>query len=427
MCWSRVYRRFAANTRAATTVEFAFVAFPLLGTILVSMGVGVVFFFSTTLDYAVQKAARSMMTGVIQSGQISASQYQTTVFCPMLLAAFDCNKVIINVKVERTAAQAATTTGYSDLTNAAQTALLTTAYTVPGSAQFCTGQPGDYVYIQVLYPMAPLLTFLSPAGSVATLNGQPAFSQRAIHREYGVLRMRRPPQSRRDPQRTFGRSVSGLAAVEFALLLPVMLIFIFGGVETVRAITCARRLTYLANAIGQQVTAGTTNQIANADMHFVYNTAVAMFPQVLKDASRYGNFWWQNITISVSSINFTVTPTGCTSGCTYTPAVIWSGGGYRSCTTPPVAATDTAAPSATTLPTDVFGPGSLIVVDLTYTFNTFLSGSFIARYVPNLNSLVLRRSVYMQPRYVPTINYHSGTTTPGSDDIVTWCAINQST
>jgi Flp pilus assembly protein TadG len=174
-CLCCLGRLFMSDTRGATAVEFALVAIPFLGTIVVSMAVGIVFFFSTTLDFAVQKASRSMMTGAIKSGQMSATQYRTGVFCPMLLAAFDCNNIIINVKVERTAAQAATNTGYTDLVNSNQTALLVTAYTNSGSAQFCTGQPGDYVYIQVLYPLPALTTFLSPAGSVATVNGQPAF------------------------------------------------------------------------------------------------------------------------------------------------------------------------------------------------------------------------------------------------------------
>ena len=171
----RLAGRFASDNRAATAVEFALVAIPFLSTLLVSMVLGLTFFLSTTLDFAVQKAARSMMTGAIQSGQISASQYKSTLFCPMLTGAFNCSNVIINVKVERTAATSATTTGYSDLVDSNQTGLLLTAYTSPGSAQFCTGQPGDYIYIQVLYPLPAYIMFLSPAGSVATLNGRPAF------------------------------------------------------------------------------------------------------------------------------------------------------------------------------------------------------------------------------------------------------------
>ena len=206
-----------------------------------------------------------------------------------------------------------------------------------------------------------------------------------------------------------------------------MLLFVFGGFETVRAVTCARRLTFLANAIGEQVTANTTGQVANADMHFYYNSTMVVFPQVLKDAAQYGNYWWQDINISVSSVSFTTAPAGCTSGCTYTPSVLWSGGAYRSCILPPVSATDQATPSATTLPTDVYGPGSLIVVDLTYNFHTMLTGSFLGNYLPGLTNIVLKKSVYVQPRYVSTINYHSGTSVPGNDDIVTWCALNQST
>ena len=139
------------------------------------MALGLMYLSSTSLDFAVQKAARSIMTGAVQSGQIGAAQYQTTTFCPSLLTFFDCTKVIINVKVERQSAQTAATTGYSDLVNSSQTALLLTAYTTPGSATFCTGQAGDYVYIQVIYPLPAAVGFLSPSSSLATVNGRPAF------------------------------------------------------------------------------------------------------------------------------------------------------------------------------------------------------------------------------------------------------------
>lgn len=167
--------RFLRETRAATAVEFALIAMPFLGTVLVGLSMGVVFFLNVSLDRAVGKAARSMLTGAIRSNQISASQYKSTVFCPMLPSSFDCSKVIINVFVERPAAQTATTNGYADLANANLTALLTTAYTDTTSAKFCTGSPGDYVYLQVLYPLPALVSFLSPTGSVATVNGAPAF------------------------------------------------------------------------------------------------------------------------------------------------------------------------------------------------------------------------------------------------------------
>ena len=224
-------------------------------------------------------------------------------------------------------------------------------------------------------------------------------------------------------RKTFARSNHGLAAVEFALILPVMLAFIFGGYETVRAITCARRLTILANAIVQQVTSNTTGTILNTDAHFYYNTAMVVFPQSMKDAARYNNYWWQDVNVAISSIAFT---TVCTLSCTYVPNVIWSVNSSRSCVIPPTPASNTAAPSMTTLPIDIYGPGSLIVVDVTYNFHTIFSGNFLGSYLSNLNTLVFRKSAYAQPRYVSTIKYNPipNTALAGSDDIVTWCLIN---
>lgn len=227
----------------------------------------------------------------------------------------------------------------------------------------------------------------------------------------------------------FRKSTSGLAALEFALILPIMTVFLLGGYEVVRAINSVRRLTILANAIGQQITANTSGSVTNADLHFFYNTAIPVFPEAMKDANTNSNYWWQNIDITMSSITFTATPSGCTSSCTYTPSVVWTGGVHkRPCTllpplpplppllTPLTSQSDQAPPDPNKLPADVFGLGSLIVVDLIYTFKPSIG----ANYFPTLS---FKRSVYLQPRYVSTV-YYSGITGAGSDDIAQTCLAN---
>ena len=202
---------------------------------------------------------------------------------------------------------------------------------------------------------------------------------------------------------SFGRARSGIAAVEASFILPILFLLMLVGAETTRYVNTARQLTNLANSMASLVAERTTG-FNFYDAVFTYNSAMVTFPMVLKDSSRKGIGWNYDIAITVSSVLFSPTVKGCTSNCTYTGKVAWSINmpiaQPRSCTTPPKAVADTAPPSITTLPQDVYTAGSLIVADVVYTYVP-LFGSAI---VP---TLTMRRTVYMQPRYLPSIPYNT--------------------
>ena len=201
--------------------------------------------------------------------------------------------------------------------------------------------------------------------------------------------------------RAFAAARSGIAAVEAAMIMPVLFLFMLGGTELARYIDTARQLTNLANSMATLVAERTTG-FNFLDAVFTYNSAMVTFPQVLKDSNQKGIAWNLDIAITVSSILFTPTVPGCSTGCTYKAKVAWSINmpiaQARSCTTAPVSVADTAPPSITTLPQDVYNAGSLIVADVVYTYVP----RFASRFIP---SLTIRRSVYMQPRYMTTIPY----------------------
>jgi Flp pilus assembly protein TadG len=53
--------------------------------------------------------------------------------------------------------------------------------------------------------------------------------------------------------RRFARQESGIAAVEFSLILPILIVLWIGGVEVTQALSVDRRLNNLASAIGDLV------------------------------------------------------------------------------------------------------------------------------------------------------------------------------
>ncbi len=87
-----------------------------------------------------------------------------------------------------------------------------------------------------------------------------------------------------------------------------------------------------------------------------------------------------------------------------------SGPAYRPCSTPQVAAADTADPTPKTLPRSVFGPASMVVIDVVFTFHP----TFGAAYLPSMR---IARSAYVQPRYASLINFDPN----GNDGIATKC------
>lgn len=74
--------------------------------------------------------------------------------------------------------------------------------------------------------------------------------------------------------RRFGRDPSGVSAVEFALILPVMLLLYFGGVEVSTAVSIKRKVTHLSSTVADLVTQAKT--ISATDMGNIFDIAEAI-------------------------------------------------------------------------------------------------------------------------------------------------------
>ena len=191
----------------------------------------------------------------------------------------------------------------------------------------------------------------------------------------------------------------GVSAIEFAMGAPVMILLLLAGVDSARYALAVRRIEQVTTTIGQMVSVNTLGTVDPADIQFYESSAFAVFPLVLSDSTTRGVLWNADLALTVSSVNLS------TSGSTQTANVSWStGSALRSCTKAPTMVSDTAPPSSTTLPTDAFGTGSIIVVDASFTFRPTIA----SRYLP---TIAIIRSFYVQPRYVPSITLSGGTNT----------------
>ena len=217
--------------------------------------------------------------------------------------------------------------------------------------------------------------------------------------------------------RWFGATVSrfsgakrGVALLEFALIAPFLIALLFGSFELTRYINTSRQITNLADSVAQLFAQNTSGTINDTDLHFAIDSTMVTFPNVLGDAHKQGIYWWQDIYVAMSSVSFSPTVANCTSNCVYNAKVMWTTGG-RPCSTNLTPAPDTATPSPTTLPTDAFGPGSMIVVDVVYNYKPIVATSL-------LGTKTISRSTYLQPRYVSSVKYaptgwSMGTACPG--------------
>jgi len=205
----------------------------------------------------------------------------------------------------------------------------------------------------------------------------------------------------------------GTATLEFAIAFPVLILMLLSSVDVANLVTDSRRLQTVANTVGQLVSTTSSGSVTYADLQSAASSAVVLFPAVLSQSYVGSEAWTSVISISISSIVFIKTNPLCTSNCSYTARVAWSGGSVpRPCGVNLAPASDSAAPSPTTLPQDVFGPGSLIVADVVYTYTpTFLT----------IASTTFRKSSFIAPRYVPASSYIKYAVVSGDNGYASSC------
>jgi Flp pilus assembly protein TadG len=157
-------RRLPGDDRAATAVEFAMLAPPLIFLILASLQLSIIFFAGQYLQSLATLAARQIMTGQVQTATAGDTQTQAqTAFgtdvcnnAPTLF--FTCANFMIDVE---------SASSYSAIQSS--TAPLTPTYDTNGNVTntwaYSPGGPGDIVIVRVMYnwPVvaAPLLPGLA--------------------------------------------------------------------------------------------------------------------------------------------------------------------------------------------------------------------------------------------------------------------------
>ena len=189
---------------------------------------------------------------------------------------------------------------------------------------------------------------------------------------------------------TLKRDKKGIAAVEFALILPLMMITYLGVAEVSLVLIADRRIISVARA-SSDLTAQLST-IADADINAVFDTAGPLMSP----------FAANTVKIAISSVLFNTNPGG--SGLDPVPMVDWSvtknGAAKRLCPALTVVNNNTAA-SPTVVPRGVTANGqAVIIADVSYAYTPM----FGARVVPG-GAITLKQTTYMRPRYITRIPF----------------------
>jgi Flp pilus assembly protein TadG len=127
--------------QGVAAVEFAFVAPPFIALLIATFDLAIVFFAQASLETAVEKTARLVLTGQALSGGLTAAQFQADV-CADLPSAFNCSGVMVDLQ---------TASSFSSANTSAPTLTYNASGQVTNAWQYQIGGPGSIEVMRVMY------------------------------------------------------------------------------------------------------------------------------------------------------------------------------------------------------------------------------------------------------------------------------------
>ena len=147
-CFCLPGARFTACRSGLAAVEFGFIALPLFAILVAIIQIAIVFLAQNELETAVEKAARTLLTGQAQQNGLSREQFISTV-CANLPALFACPAgIMVDLQTASSFAAANTSTPTLTYNSKGQ---------VTNSWQFQTGGAETVMVLRVIYqfPVIP--------------------------------------------------------------------------------------------------------------------------------------------------------------------------------------------------------------------------------------------------------------------------------
>ncbi len=172
----------------------------------------------------------------------------------------------------------------------------------------------------------------------------------------------------------FGASERGVAAIEFAFILPVLLVLLLGTFEISKYIQTNNQVVRTVSMIGQMASQLPASAQAG-DVQRIWSAAPLIAPEALRTAERLGRGGWSDaLSVTITSIAFTKRDSACQTACEYEGNVAWSvGQSPVACGKIPSGAA--VAPTSETIPSELYGSGSVLFVRATLPYAPYLAGT----------------------------------------------------
>lgn len=199
-------------------------------------------------------------------------------------------------------------------------------------------------------------------------------------------------------------SSKGVAAVEFAIILPVMIFLMIGSFELSRYLQAGYRATQVANNVGLMVSQAVTS-LKGSDITQIRNLSLLNMPETVRGKTRfsYGD-WSDRLQINLTSAKIFASPA---SAGTFDAAPIWNttGSARRCGTLRPIRDGNNDDPSG--IPAALLtGAGSVIIVDVVFDYRPIIGGQFLGA----RQSIPIGRTAFIQPRLTNLIEYANDST-----------------
>jgi Flp pilus assembly protein TadG len=161
---------FIKDRRGSTAVEFALVAAPFLGLLAALIQTFLVFFAQQLLESVVQQSSRQILTGQVQSQQLTKAAFHQIV-CDKVVILFSCSGLMVDVQVA---------TAWSSANTSAPTLTYDAQGQVTNVWQFDPGDTGDIVVVRVMYQWPVFMFSTQSNGSqmimaTAAFQNEPSF------------------------------------------------------------------------------------------------------------------------------------------------------------------------------------------------------------------------------------------------------------